>query len=181
MAKPCYEDLEKAIRITAYLNGENRGLQECSVRGRRRHASCVRRLPLSWVSSDMPSTGDGLLCLRACAAKHWPSTQEAVALSSAEADLYAAMCPTSEATGLKLLRQWPHGWTSCRSGFGKSRRIELAELWMQDLLERRMWVAQGRWGRQPCHRANKASVPSAANPGLEPAKGLWGCRAHIPL
>lgn len=79
------------------------------------------------------------MCIGYCMVKHWSSTQKASALSSAEAELYAATRALTEANPrVKALvdAQTTIG-LSRRSGLGKARHAATAELWIQDLWSRR--------------------------------------------
>lgn len=85
-----------------------------------------------------------------CTTKHWSSTQTGIALSPAQAELYAATRASNETKGLKsygqdsgeILRLVP--WVDAqamfgltfRSGLGKACHIERAEKWIQDFVER---------------------------------------------
>ena len=78
--------------------------------------------------------------------KHWAKLQSGVALSSAEAELYACNKSATEVLGLKQLC-WDLGddkdvecrvdASAChsmlhRSGIGKTKHIQIADLWLQE-------------------------------------------------
>lgn len=104
MALPCECDSETIARIGNHLNGGARrmaqvfpaGADDGAVRaysgsGR---VGCVR---------TRKSTSGGVLRIGGCMFKHWSSTQKAVARSSAEAELYAAIGAFRGANGLRSL------------------------------------------------------------------------------
>ena len=89
-----------------------------------------------------------------CTTKHWSSTQETVALSSGEAELYALNRGLSESMGMKSIAadygeslaiivfvdaSATIGLTN-RQGLGRARHIETNELWAQQKLEDKVFV-----------------------------------------
>ena len=82
--------------------------------------------------------------------KHWSKLQSGVALSSAEAELYACNRAATELLGLRQLcqdlgeqksAQCMIDASACKSmlsrtGVGKSKHIEIGELWLQEKVER---------------------------------------------
>lgn len=123
MSKPCYDDMDKVIRIANYLNGEHHRLVQILPFGRDdgvRHAWSG----LDWAGCrrTRKSTSGGVLRVGSCTIKHWSSTQKAIALSSSEVELYAATRAISEAKGLRsLVRDLVESlrvlaWVGARSG-----------------------------------------------------------------
>lgn len=99
------------------------------------------------------STSAGILCIGVFMIKHWLSTQKAIAVSSAEAEVHAATRELREAKGLKPMRNDIGERLSicscvdaqatiglrCHAGFGKARDLETAGFWIQDALDRRVY------------------------------------------
>ena len=105
------------------------------------HAGCV---------STRKSTSGGVLMLGSHLVKAWSTTQSVIALSSGEAEYYGLVKGASIGIGIKsMLSDFGvpvsvvvHTDSSAakgigsRRGLGKLRHIELAELWIQDLVSR---------------------------------------------
>lgn len=91
MSAPCHGDREKIVRIGKDLNGDFRMIVQAFPFGRDDGAVKVYS-GLDWAGClrIRKSTSGGMLCIGGCMIKHWSSTQEAIALSSAEAELYTA-------------------------------------------------------------------------------------------
>ena len=189
MSKPCREDQDKVTRIGKYLNGGLRRMEQVFPFGRDDSVICAYS-DSDWAGClrTRKSTSGGILCIGGCMIKHWSSTQKAIALSSAEAELYAATRALSEAKGLKSLgmdfgeslsiRAYVDAQAtiglSHRAGLGKARHIETAELWIQDALERREFELLKIPGEQ-----NPADILTKPVPRDTMDRHLWtlGCRA----
>ena len=105
----------------------------------------------------------GDVCLKA-----WSTTQRVVALSSGEAEYYAAIKGASEGLGFLAgcadLGIWTNGAVSLRvltdssackgicqrTGLGKIRHIDVAMLWLQDLV---------RKGKFRCPKSQERRTP----------------------
>ena len=95
------------------------------------------------------STSGGALCIGRHLIKSWSTTQKNITLSSAEAELVAAVKTCSEALGLA---QMAYDWglhlgikiyvdsaaaigVARRRGNGKLRHVRVGDLWIQELVE----------------------------------------------
>ena len=92
----------------------------------------------------------GMHCLKA-----WCKRQTVIALSSAEAELYAALKGAMEGLGIKALRADLGGETELRlhldssaalslvhkAGLGKAKHVELQHLWLQDAVKQKRLTA----------------------------------------
>ena len=96
------------------------------------------------VSGGLATLGGGVL-------KGWSNRQASVALSSAEAELYAATKGAAEGLGIQSLMA-DLGWSAkveirtdanaaramaSRQGLGRARHIELRQMWLQEAVEQR--------------------------------------------
>lgn len=76
MAKPCYNDMEKVIRIAKYLNGGHRRLQHRFPFGPD-NGMIYALSGSAWVGSPRTcrTTSGGVLCVGSCTINHRSSTQ----------------------------------------------------------------------------------------------------------
>ena len=146
MSKPDVESYVRAQRLGMYLVGAPRIVMKYNVQN-------VPELLTVWVDTDFAgcqvtgkSTSGGVAMLGNHCLKTWSSTQEVVALSSGEAELYGIVKGTTYAIGIRSLLEdlgvqvqvVVHTDASAaigivkRRGVGKVRRIEVKELWIQD-------------------------------------------------
>ena len=110
------------------------------------------------------STSGGVVTLGGCALKSWSRMQSYVALSSAEAELYALVGTAVEALGVQALMN-DMGWEprvriwidsaaaksiASRTGLGKVRHVEVKYLWIQEAVK--------------VGRVVVAKIPGSANP-----------------
>ena len=105
-------------------------------------------------SQTRKSTNGGCIMVGDVCLKAWSTTQRVVALSSGEAEYYAAIKGASEGLGFLAgcadLGIWTNGAVSLRvltdssackgicqrTGLGKIRHIDVAMLWLQDLVRK---------------------------------------------
>ena len=104
------------------------------------------------------SVSGGILVLNGCAVKCWSNKQATVALSTGEAELYAATKAAAEVLGFVSLMS-DLGWKiesvpeirmdssaargiAGRRGLGKTRHIEVRRLWIQECLESKRIVTK---------------------------------------
>ena len=104
------------------------------------------------------SVSGGMLVIDGCALKCWSNRQVTVALSSGEAELYAATKAVAELFGFESLMadmNWkvepvPELWMDSnaargmvgRRGLGKTRHIDVRRLWLQEALEAKRLVTK---------------------------------------
>ena len=151
MSRPTVRSLAKLKRIGRYLLGRPRSVQ------------LFRWQPLPTtldVFSDSDWAGDrktrkstsaGCVMMGGHALKSWSKRQQVIALSSAEAELYAATRAASEAIGMaSMLHELGHDVkinllidsTSAialahRDGLGRAKHIAIQDLWLQDTVRRK--------------------------------------------
>ena len=107
------------------------------------------------------STSAGLVVVNGCLVKSWSSTQSTIALSSGEAEYYAAVKAAAEALAIQRVAAelgWQLGiriWIdssaaksiSSRIGIGKVRHLEVKYLWLQDALKAKRFEMRKIHGR----------------------------------
>ncbi len=124
---------------------------------------------ISWSDSDWAgcrvsrrSTSGGLLSVGGGVIKSWSNRQGSVALSSGEAEFYAAGKAAVEALGVRSLFA-DLGWKAIlkicmdagaaraiasRQGIGKVRHLEVRYLWLQDQVRSGNIRLQKVWGKE---------------------------------
>lgn len=138
----CVGCREIVVQIAKYLTGEYHRIVQMSPSGGDDGVTHAFR-DSDWAGclETRKSTSGGALFVGQCTTAHWPVTRKAMALSSAEAEVYASTRATCEAEGLKSLDQdvgedlrivaWVDGQAtiglSFSSGLGKARHKETAE------------------------------------------------------
>ena len=146
MAKPTHGDVKRLKRLLRYLRGSPRVINlfpwqapQTQILGMcdSDWAGCVKTRKST--SGGMLMSGRHMLC-------HWSSTQTVVALSSAEAELNAAVKMVSESLGVrnmfremgiekKIIVQTDSSACSGivhREGCGKVKHLETRQLWVQE-------------------------------------------------
>ena len=146
----------KLKKLARYLRGQPRVVQKI-------------KLDVDWVGNEVKivvdsdwagcsqtkkSTNGGCIMVGDVCLKAWSTTQRVVALSSGEAECYAAIKGASEGLGFlggcADLGIWTNGAVSLRvltdssackgicqrTGLGKIRHIDVAMLWLQDLVRK---------------------------------------------
>ena len=150
MSAPRQGDWVGLKRLARYLAGCPRAV---SVFKRQRRDKFL----VGWSDSDWAgctttrkSTSGGILAIGTHVIKTWSSTQDAIALSSGEAEYYALVKCGSQALGLNAMMEdlgisfRVHLKTdasaaqgiSARRGLGKIRHIEVSQLWLQNLVHK---------------------------------------------
>ena len=141
-------------KLVRYLKAHPRVVQKIKLGHQGGEQDCVAVMVDSdWAGCSLTrkSTNGGCLMWRGVCLKAWSTTQGAVALSSGEAEYYAAVKGASEGLGfqsacrdLGIHFQQPDrvcvltDSSACkgicqRTGLGKVRHLEVAYLWLQDL------------------------------------------------
>jgi hypothetical protein len=139
---------------------------------------------VAWSDSDWAgdrvtrkSTTGGLLTIAGGVVKSWSNRQASIALSSGEAEFYAAGKAAVEIIGCQSLLK-DLGWCAqlricldasaaqaiaSRQGLGKMRHLEVRYLWLQELVRNRRLVLQKVLGRaNPADVMTKAMVSTDA-------------------
>ena len=148
MAKPTTDDVQKLKRVAKYVATYPNAvtLYRWSCNGNVLHGYSDS----DWAGDKKTrqSTSGGCLVLAGCILKSWSRTQRQRALSSGEAELYAAVRTIQEMLGLRSLAR-ELGWeVRCnlrldaratigmlmRRGVGSLRHVELNQLWVQDVV-----------------------------------------------
>ena len=149
MAKPCQGDWAALKRIGRYLKGAPRLVQH--FRWQKMPEAVAVFTDSDWAGcrATCRSTSGGITRFGAHTLKSWSSTQATVALSSAEAELYALTKGAAQALGFITLmadmgvkvRATVHTDASAaigiarRAGLGKLRHLNVRYLWLQHELQ----------------------------------------------
>ena len=152
MASPEVHDWEKAKRIARYLKGKPRAIQHFAFGKIPPQLDGFTDSDWAGESPSLKSTSGGILTWSGCLIKSWSSSQTTIALSSAEAELYAmsrcaqhALTLVSVASDLNIeLHPTIHTDASaalsiaCRSGAGgRTRHVKVQYLWVQGAVSRK--------------------------------------------
>ncbi len=170
MSKPNRADVEKLKHLARYLKGRERAVILFD----------YQSLPSQWtvwVDSDWAgcretrkSTNGGSMIVSGACLKTWSSTQAVLALSSGEAEYYAALKGASLALGMRsiagdlgiALSIRLHTDSAAakgimlRRGLGKMRRLEVGFLWLQGAVAaKRLYVFKCRGEDNPADLGTK--------------------------
>ena len=152
MSNPRVVDQDRLKRLARYLIGCPRAI---TTYAKQTNTKWI----IGWSDSDWAgcldtrkSTSGGLIKLGSHALKAWSSTQDNIALSSAEAEFYAAVKCGSQLLGMKAMLEdlgvdfrihlkikidaSAAIGISMRKGLGKLRHIEVNQLWLQDAIHK---------------------------------------------
>ena len=182
MAKPTRASWRKMKKLARYLKGQPRMVQKIKLGAEGMGDEVKVIVDSGWAgcSSTRRSTNGGCIMVGDVCFKSWSTTQRVVALSSGEAEYYAAVKGASEGLGFIAgcvdLGIWkPGGVTikvltdssACkgicqRTGLGRVRHIDVALLWLQDMVRR--------------GRISMRKVPGKENPADVFTKYLAGAR-----
>ena len=151
MASPVQEDMMRLERIAKYLNDGNKRIYQLFEWGKTGDKVKVFS-DSDWAGCKRTrkSTSGGVVSIGGSVIKHWSSTQKAIATSSQEAELYAAVKALSEAKGIQsLVRDFGEELglellidaqavvdLANRQGLGRARHVDVGFLWIQEALER---------------------------------------------
>ena len=149
MSCPRQHDWEKLKRVARYLVGAPRMIQKFV--WQEPQTDVITHTDSDWAGdkSTRKSTSGGVMMMGMHMIKSWSSTQQVLALSSGEAELYALLKGASQMKGLmSQLAEW--GITAKgiaktdasaamgmahRQGLGRTRHIDVQYLWIQDELK----------------------------------------------
>ena len=170
MAKPRCQDWQLLKRIGRYLVGAPRFEQIFKWDGRPAHVDVYTDSDWAGCKTTCRSTSGGAMLWGKHCLKTWSSTQATVALSSAEAELYALTKGASQGLGMMTLLAdfgltvsvTVHTDASAaigivrRAGLGKLRHLNVRYLWVQDQVKsERLWLEKVAGADNPADIATK--------------------------
>ena len=144
-------------KLARYLKGKPRVVQKIPIEGQESDEACITVVVDSdWAgcTATRKSTSGGCLLVGGVCLKAWSTTQGVVALSSGEAEYYAAVKGASQGLGFQSacgdlgIRFKEHAQvkvltdsSACkgicqRTGLGKVRHMDVAYSWLQDLVRK---------------------------------------------
>ena len=150
MARPEPKDWDTARRIARYLKFRPRGVLEFPFEQRNEKLDGFADSDWAGERPSMKSTSGGALKWCGSTLKSWSSTQTTIALSSAEAELYAmSKCAQQTASLISIARDFGIELSAVvhsdaiaalgnayRRGLGgKTRHVKVQYLWIQDAVE----------------------------------------------
>ena len=145
MAKPRRSDLQKVIRIGRFLKTRPRAVCLYRWQSRAERVSVYADSDWAGCRHTRRSVTAGAIFVGDHCVKSWAKRQQVVALSSAEAELYAAVKAGSEGLGVQSLcgdlgvkaevdlyldSSSALALTN-RSGLGRAKHVEIQHLWLQ--------------------------------------------------
>ena len=156
MCKPTVASMRKLKKLARYLRGQPRMVQKIRLQDQGIENEITIIVDSDWAgcTSTRRSTNGGCIMVGDVCLKAWSTTQGVVALSSGEAEYYAAVKGASEGLGFQAacadLGMWEErpvavkvltDSSACkgicqRTGLGKIRHIDVALLWLQDMVRR---------------------------------------------
>ena len=156
MSRPAAMDWLKLKRVARYPAGAPRYVQTYAWQQPEIRVNAYADSDWAGHKVSRKSTSGGLLMIGGHLIKSWSSTQPVIALSSGEAELYALVKAASHAKGLcSLIADFGfetkisvHTDSTAaigiahRRGLGKTRRIEVQYLWVQDNVNRKTMSAE---------------------------------------
>ena len=146
MSRPVTLDWVKLKRLARYLAGKPRYVQVYQWQSLPARVDAFADSDWAGDKVTRKSTSGGILLFGSHLVKSWSSSQPIIALSSGEAELYAMVKATSQATGLlSMLYDYGHEVSATvytdstaaigiahRKGLGKTRHIQVQYLWIQE-------------------------------------------------
>ena len=164
MANPSIGDVAKIKRMVRYLIGAPRLIWKYTEERDEEVVWIDALVDSDWAGchATRRSTSGGILCVAGAGVKSWSSTQGSIALSSGEAEYYAALKGAAEALGLQSLavdlgwqfkvRLWTDSSSgkavASRRGLGKIRHMEVKYLWLQETVRRHRLVMKKIPGKE---------------------------------
>ena len=183
MARPRVCDWPALKRMGRYLKGAQRYVQMFAWQSLAEVVDTYTDSDWAGCKSTCRSTSGGVMMWGAHCLKSWASTQATVALSSAEAELYALTKGASQALGMMTLLE-DFGFTTRsvlhtdasaaigivrRAGLGKLRHLNVRYLWLQNHI---------RSGQMELHKvAGVANAADLVTKHLGPGKAEDDLRA----
>ena len=194
MAKPTRGSWRKMKKLARYLKGQPRVVQKIKfdVDGLGDEVKVIVDSDWAGCASTRRSTNGGCIMVGDLCVKAWSTTQKVVAFISGEAEYYAAVKGASEGLGFLAgcadLGIWNDGMVSLRvltdssackgicqrTGLSKIRHIDVALLWLQDLVRKeKIKMAKVREKRIPADMFTKYL------PGVKIAEISRGLGFHV--
>ncbi len=150
MAKPTVGDKRKLKRLARYLVGKPRVVTTYPWQERSQGVWGFSDSDWAGCKKTARSTSGGMIMKGRHFLKAWSSTQKSVTLSSAEAELVAAVKTCTELIGItQLAHDWGQTWKgevfvdssaaigiAYRRGHGRLRHVKVGTLWIQEKTER---------------------------------------------
>jgi len=160
MSKPTVGDRRKLKRLVRYLKGYPRLVSQFHYQQRLQELDGYSDSDWAGCKATAKSTSGGMMMLGTHTIKTWSTTQKSITLSSAEAELVAAVKMAAELIGVtQLMADWGlnlrgrvHVDSSAaigvvgRKGNGKLRHVRVGSLWIQERVERGELEMQKVWG-----------------------------------
>ena len=160
MSKPTVGDRRKLKRLVRYLKGSPRLVSQFQFQQRLQELDGYSDSDWAGCKVTAKSTSGGVITLGAHTIKTWSTTQKSITLSSAEAELVAAVKMAAELIGVtQLMGDWGlklrgrvHVDSAAaigvvgRKGNGKLRHVRVGSLWIQERVERGELEMQKVWG-----------------------------------
>ena len=152
MANPTAEAWDNLKREGRYLKGRPRLVHRFPFTGAQSHVDAYTDSDWASAETNMKSTSGGVIMFGPCTIKTWSTTQAVVALSSAEAELYALVKAATQVMGILSMAEdfampaeaTVHTDSSSalsichRRGLGgKTRHIRVRHLWVQDAVAKK--------------------------------------------
>ena len=151
MSAPRQKDWEAVKRIARYLVGCPRVVTRYQWQDMPNHIACYSDSNWAGCKDTRKSTSGGCFLHGRHLLKTYSRTQSTIALSSAEAELYATVHAASEGLGLAAMakdygqsvRPWLYVDASAaigiaqRKGLGKVRHLDCQSLWVQDAVRQK--------------------------------------------
>jgi len=171
MSAPREHDWTYIKRLARYLVGATRAVQTFKWQS-------PQKMVRTYVDSDWAgdkisrkSTSGGAMCIGKHMIKSWSTTQQTIAMSSGEAELYAMVKGAAQTKGLiSMINDYGFRFDACvcsdasaaigivhRQGLGKTRHIQVQYLWMQaEVADGRMKVQKVRTDDNPADLMTKS-------------------------
>jgi len=145
MSAPKAYDWQAVKRVGRYLRGAGRFVQTFEWQKTPNVITACTDSDWAGDKANQKSTSGGVIMWGKHMLKSWSSTQQVIALSSGEAELYALLKGATQAKGImSMFHDWSHD-NKClvktdanaalgithRQGLGRTRHIEVQYLWIQ--------------------------------------------------
>lgn len=171
MSRPTESDMTALKHLCRYLKGRSRLVQRIPGRGTSAWELQVY-VDTDWAGcrKTRKSTNGGCMVLNGACLKTWSTIQVVRAVSSAEAEYYAALKDASMALGFRSMAAdlgedikivlWSDSAAALgvigRQGLGKLRHLEMGYLWLQDVVaDKRMRIQKVKGTENPADLGTK--------------------------
>ena len=171
MSTPREHDWTYIKRLARYLVGATRAVQTFKWQSPQKMVRIY--VDSDWAGDKISrkSTSGGAMCIGKHMIKSWSTTQQTIAMSSGEAELYAMVKGAAQTKGLiSMINDYGLRFDACvcsdataaigivhRQGLGKTRHIQVQYLWMQaEVADGRMKVQKVRTDDNPADLMTKS-------------------------